>query len=113
MATLTPVAPDRAANQIAGQAAAAGGDDFVNDGKKLLLIEHTNGVGSDVDLTVTTTKTVDGEAVADKTITIPAGERHLIGPFPTTVYNDGDAKVALAYEDHTDIEVAIIDAASV
>ena len=51
--------------------------------------------------------------MADKTITIPAGERHLIGPFPTTVYNDGDAKVALAYEDHTDIEVAIIDAASV
>jgi len=113
MATLTPVAPARAANQFAGQAAAAGGDDFVNDGEKVLVIEHTNGAGSDVDLTITTTKMVDGEDVDDKVITIPAGERHLIGPFPPQVYNDGDGKVALAYSSETDIEVALADCAGV
>jgi len=111
MATLTPVAPARAANQFAGQAAAAGGDDFVNDGKKVLVIENDD-VDS-MDLTITTTKTVDGEAVADKTITIPAGERHLIGPFPPEVYNDGDGKVALAYTDETSVTVALADCAAV
>ena len=109
MATLTPVAPARQANPIPGQAADVGGDDFANDGKKLLLIEHTNGAGSDVDLTITTTKTVDGEDVADKTITVPAGERHLFGPFPTSVYNDGEGKTSLSYSSATDIEVAVID----
>jgi len=111
MATLTPVAPAREANPLAGQAAAAGGDDFLNDGEKLLVIENDD-VDS-MDLTITTTKTVDGEAVADKVITIGAGERHLVGPFPPQVYNDGDGKVALAYTDETGVTVAVIDAASV
>jgi len=111
MATLTPVAPARAANPIAGQAAEAGGDDFANDGRQLLLVD--NGAVGALTLTVTTTKTVDGEAVADKTIAVPAGERHLVGPFPTDVYNDGDGKVAVGYSDHTDVTVAVIDCAGV
>jgi len=111
MATLTPVAPARAANAITGVSAAAGGDDFVNDGKKLVLINNDD--ADSLTLTITTTKTVDGEAVADKTITVPAGERHLIGPFPPNIYNDGDAKVALSYDDETSVTVAVIDAASV
>jgi len=111
MATLTAVAPARTANQIAGVAAAAGGDEFANDGKQLLLIE--NGSGAEIDLTITTEKTVDGEDVADKVIAIPDGERHLIGPFPTQIYNDGDGHVNIGYEDHTNVTVAVIDASSV
>jgi len=46
--------------------------------------------------------------VADKQITIGAGTNHLLGPFPRAIYNDGDGKVALAWSDHTDIELAVI-----
>ncbi len=108
MATLTAVSPARAANAFSMQAAAAGGDDFVNSGSELLLIEHTDELGSDVDLTIVTQQTVDGEDVADKVITIPAGTLHLLGPFPRAIYNDGDDKVQLTYSDETDVEVGVL-----
>jgi len=109
MATLTAVAPARAANPIPGTPADPGGDVFANDGRKLLLVEHTNGAGSDVTLSVAITKDVDGVSVGTKDITIAAGTRHLLGPFPTDIYNDADGQVSLTYSDATDIEVAVID----
>lgn len=108
MAELTPVSPDRAQAELAAASGAAGGDEWANDGKTYLLIEHTNGAGSTVTLTITTSATVDEEAVADKEISIPAGERHIIGPFPTNIYNDGDGHANISYDDETDIEVAVI-----
>ena len=105
MADLTPVSPARAASNFDGVAAAAGGDQFVNTGSELLVIE--NGSGAQMTLTVTTTKQIDGEAVADKTVDIPAGERHLIGPFPPAIYNDNDNKVSLAYSSETSVTVAV------
>lgn len=108
MATLTAVSPERAANELEAVAAAAGGDEFANTGggRRLLVIE--NGSGSPMTLTVTTQATVDGEAADDKTIAVPAGERHLIGPFPASIYNDGDGNVQLAYSDETSVTVAVI-----
>jgi len=106
MAALTPVAPARVPAELEAIAAAAEGDEFANTGKELLLIE--NGAGSPVTLTIETIVTVDGEAVADKDVIIPAGERHIIGPFPTTYYNDGDDLVQLTYTSETDVTVAVI-----
>jgi len=108
MAELTPISPKRAANAFAFSAAEAGGDSFPNTGKELVLVRHTNGAGSDVTLTITTTQQVDGEDVADKQVTIGAGTNHLLGPFPRSIYNDGDGKVSLAWSDATDIELAVI-----
>lgn len=111
MATLTAVAPAREANELTMVAAAAGGDEFVNDGKKLLVVKN-----ADVDaltVTITTQMTVDGEDVADKTVSVPAGETHLVGPFPPNVYNDGDGKVQIGYDDETDVTVGVIDASAV
>jgi len=109
MAQLTPVKPKRAQNQLAGAAASAGGDTFVNTGKELLVVNHTNPGGASVTLTIATDATVDGEAIDDKTVTIPPGERHLIGPFPTSIYsNNANKTVALSYSDETDIEVAVV-----
>lgn len=109
MATLTAVKAARSANLFAAVAAAAGGDDFVNDGKKLLVIEHTNGAGADMTLTIATPMTVDGEDVGEKAIAVVKGTRQLLGPFPKSIYNDGDAKVALTYSSETDVEVSVID----
>ena len=84
MADLTVVSPARAANPLTGESAAAGGDAFANTGKELLVIE--NGSGSPINLTVVTQQEVDGEAVDDKGIAIPAGERH-VRFIPTCVGN--------------------------
>jgi len=111
MATLTAVAPARAVNPFALAGAAELGDEFVNDGKKLFVVN--NGSGAAVEVTFATQKTVDGEAIADKVVDVPNGEQHLLGPFPTDIYNDGDGKVQVTYEDHTSVTVGVIDCASV
>jgi len=106
MADLTPVSPSRAANSFSFASAAAGGDEFPNTGKELVVIK--NGGGSGITLTVTTTLTVDGEPVDDKEITVGAGETHLLGPWPGNIYSDNDGKVSLGYSDNTSVEVAVI-----
>lgn len=109
MATLSAIEPSgRTASAFAFTAADSEGDDFVNDGDVLLMVCHTNGGGSSVTLTVTTVMEIDDEEVADKTITIAAGENHLLGPFPRNIYNDTDGAVALSWSAATDIEVALI-----
>ncbi len=108
MATITAVSPKREANSFSMASAAAGGDEFVNNGGELLLLEHTNGAGADMTLTIVTQQTVDGEAVADKTITIGKGTIQLLGPFPTGIYNDANGKVQLTYSSETDCQLAVI-----
>ncbi|MFO7958998.1 MAG: hypothetical protein R6X33_18080 [Candidatus Brocadiia bacterium] len=109
MATLSAVSPSgRQAGAFTFTAADPLGDDFVNNESELLLVRHTNGAGSSVTLTVTSTMQVDGEDVPDKQISIGPGENHLLGPFPRNIYNDVEGKVALSWSDATDIEVALI-----
>jgi len=97
MATLTASSPSRSAADIAAnQDTASATDEFVNTGKALLLVEHTNSGGTTATLTISMQKTVDGLTVADRTVSIGAGETHLVGPFPTEYYNDNDGKVQLA-----------------
>lgn len=58
-----------------------------NDGRVILHVKKS-GAGS-CDITITTFPTVDGAAVADRVVVIPAttGDK-FIGPFPQDVYND-------------------------
>lgn len=60
-----------------------------NDGRTVLYFENT-GESSSV-VTIVTPTTVDGNAVADKTVTVPAttGKR-FVGPFPPHLYNVGN-----------------------
>jgi len=106
MATLTVQHPSRSANAITQPAAEAGGDVFPNTGKELLLIK--NGSASPITLTIATPATVDGLAVSDRTVAIPAGETHLLGPFPTSYYNNASGQVALTYSDATSVTVAVL-----
>ncbi len=88
-------------------AVAAGGDEFVNDGKDTFVhIKNTNGATRDV--TFATQVTVDGEAVGDKVVTIPAttGDKK-IGPFPTAWYNDSASKVQITYESDAGVTIAV------
>ena len=108
MATHVAQSPAREANAISMVAAEAGGDDWLNNGGDLLLVKHGDDLGSDVTLTVAVPKTVDGQAVDAKEITVAAGSLHALGPWPANIYNDGDGKVALAWSDPADITLAVV-----
>lgn len=75
-----------------------------NDGRVFLHAKNVG--GSPVTLTVSTPGTMDGNAVADYTATIPAttGDK-LIGPFPPRVYNDDDQKLTITVSGATSLAV--------
>jgi len=89
----------RAGKSVTEQLAAATathGDKFLNDGKTFLRIK--NGDASPITVTIQTPGTIDGQALADLTVTIAAtaDEDGLdfqdIGPF-TAIYNQSDGYV--------------------
>lgn len=73
---------------------------FPNDGATKLIVQSTAGA----DVTIETPGTVDGLAVADKVIAIAATKVYVIGPFPTSTYNDtATGKVKVTVSANTDI----------
>lgn len=57
-------------------------------GKVVLYVKNGGGVSTTV--TISTPATVNGLAVADLTVSIPAGEERVIGTFPRGVFNNDD-----------------------
>ena len=109
MSELSKVSPTiETLTNVPGASADGAGDSFINTGDELLLVEHTDDQGSDVDLTFEVNRQVEGLDVPDRTLTIGAGERALIGPFSTQIYNDADGKVQISYSAATNINVAVI-----
>jgi hypothetical protein len=103
MATLTVTSITTAGVSPAGVAAAGGGDSFPNTGGELLLI--TNAGGGDITLTAATSMTVEGLAVADLAVVIPAGQARALGPFPRYLYG---TSVALTYSGVTSVSVKVL-----
>lgn len=86
--------------------AASEGDSFNNNGRTFLWIKDTGTTAPTV--TIEIQETVDGQGVTDPTVAVGSGEERLIGPFPTSIYNDDDDLVQVSYDDETDVEVAAI-----
>ena len=84
---------DPTANAVASE------DSFTNDGKT--LIEVINADASPNTVTIVTQSTVDGLAVADKTVVVPAGEARIIGPFPKQIYNNTSGAVVVQHSNTT------------
>lgn len=78
----------------------ADGASFLNDGVSLLHIWNTSGAGS-VTVSIPIQTSLDGQAVPAKTYAVdntaaPFGTNHMvIGPFPTTLYNNADAALEI------------------
>jgi hypothetical protein len=83
-------------------AAAAGGGDTCPAGDGVFL-EVNNGGGSSVTVTLATPGTVDGLAIADRTATIPAGERWKI-PVPR-LFAKVDGQCDITYSGVTSVTV--------
>jgi len=107
MALLTKQAAARAANDLTFTTSSDDGDTFETNGTEALLVRN-NKAGT-ITLTVTTPKTVDGLAVADLTIEVGTDEVALLGPWPSSIYGDGDRIVSIdAGADYADVEYALI-----
>lgn len=74
------------ATALATAAASGDGNSFTNDGKQYAILEVA-GAAVDVIATFVTQTTVDGQAVADRTVAVGANSRKIVGPFPPETYN--------------------------
>jgi hypothetical protein len=82
-------------------------DEFANTGKELLVIDNVAGIVPCV-VSIESSVTVDGQAVADRVVTVPTGEVMVIGPFNPGIYNDADGLVQISYDQVTDVYVAVL-----
>lgn len=76
-------------------AANADGSYVPNDGRTFLEVENT---GVETTVTIDTPGTVDGLAVANLPVVVPAttGKKH-IGPFPPDTYNQPDGTIKVTF----------------
>lgn len=80
--------------------------EFANDGRTILYFKNT---GSEATITVVSTVTVDGQAVADRALTVPATTgQHCAGVFRETVYNDADGNISFTNDVASGVSVAAI-----
>lgn len=110
MATLTVQTSSRTGLEPSYASCAGGGDEFANTGKQVIHVK--NGDASPHVVTIVTQATVDGLAIADRDVTIPAGEERIIGPFPTGFYNDGGGLAQITYDNVTTQTIAVIELGS-
>ncbi|KXK51953.1 MAG: hypothetical protein UZ13_01509 [Chloroflexi bacterium OLB13] len=104
MATLTVLSPSHLAGSDLDAAAAAGaGDQFLNDGRTILYVKNTNAASRTV--TIVTSPTVAGLALADVAVVVAQNEEKLIGPFDPRYFNDSNGFVQITYSSEVDVTV--------
>jgi len=107
MATLTLQQIVQAGLEPTYQAADSGGELIPNsDGRSLLHIKNSGAATRTV--TFTSTKVVNGLALADQAVSVPAGEDRIVGPFPQDVFNNGSSQVAVSYDNEADLTIAAL-----
>lgn len=86
---------------------AVNGNDFPNTGGEFLHVKNTG--AAPVTLTIPTPVTIDGLAVADRTVSIPATTGDLfIGPFDNSFYGGNDGRVQLDWSAATGVTIAVL-----
>jgi hypothetical protein len=108
MAVLTVNTVTRAGFNVEGSvltAASSGGDSFPNTGREFVVFR--NGDSSSKTVTLVFQTTVDGQSIANRTVSVPAGETFIFGPFPVNYYNDGNGRMNLTYSSVTSCSVGV------
>ena len=73
-----------------------------NDGKTVLHVRN----GADVaNFTIETVSVIDGIALENRTVAVPADSERFIGPFPRNIYGDS---FRFAIDDVSNVEVAVL-----
>ena len=86
-------------------AAYTDGNSFSNNGKTWVEILNLTGATT---LTIDTPNTVDGEAIANPTVSIGANTRYKVGPFPPDVYNRSDDSVRVSVTSIDSVTIAAL-----
>lgn len=88
-------------------ATATDGDAFTNDGHT--FVQVLNASGAPITLTIQTPNTVDGLAITDRTVSVPATTGNkMIGPFPPAIYNQSNGQVYLDWSSATSVTFAVV-----
>jgi hypothetical protein len=96
-------------NGVAPTLAAANVDGIWIQNKGREYIHVLNGSGAPITVTVVTAKTAEGRAIADDTVTIPAGQARLIGPFRHNLHDNpapDKGKVFINFSSVTTVTIA-------
>ena len=88
--------------------AVATADNYIIRNNGRVFLHVVNGGGSPDTVTVVTPKTVADLAVSDLTVSVPAGEERFIGPFPPSVYNDGNGDIDVSHSFATSVTMAVL-----
>lgn len=79
------------------------GDSFINTGSEYVVL-----FGQNFTATMVTQSVVDGQAVGDRTIVFGVSLKYVIvGPFPTSIYNDAASKVQFTYDNVTAAQMCV------
>lgn len=108
MATLTIIDVNRSGWRPEDDAIAAnvGGDQFANDGRPVIWVKNASGGPLTVQVEFADAADIDGVNAGTKDIVVGAGEESIIGPFPTTYFNDASGFVQVGYSGVTSLTVA-------
>jgi hypothetical protein len=85
----------------------ANGHSLDNASQKVIIHVKNASVGS-INVTIPTPGTVDGLAVADLIVAVPASEERFIGPFPRNVYGQAGSLVFVDLSDDTTVTLAAL-----
>lgn len=87
-------------------AAVADGHKIENTGREFVHVKNAS--GASVNVTIQTPGTVDGLAVADRVVAVPASEERMIGPFAPSDYNQDDDEVYVDYSATSSVTAAAV-----
>jgi len=104
--TITKQAISRSGLVATYEAAASTMEYAVSGENAIIHIKNAN--AATLTLTITTSKTIDGLAVADRTVTILTTEEHFIGPFNKTDYADSGDLIQIAFDITSSVTVAVL-----
>lgn len=106
MARLVPQPVQPTGSAVAFAAAAAGGDIFAAADGQLLVLKNTSAAA--INVTLVTPAELDGLAVADIVVSIPAtnGERYV--RVPARLVRDANGDAALTYSAVAGLTVAVV-----
>lgn len=78
-----------------GLTAVSASDTFVNDGHTVLQVNNAS--ASPITVTITSAQQCSQGFSHNVTVTVPASNTQLIGPFPTNRFNDTNNNVTVGY----------------
>lgn len=87
--------------------AVSGGGDKVHPGQHTVL-HLKNGNAAACVVTLVTPGTAEGLAIADLTVSVPAGADKFIGPLPANLFRGADGYVAVSYSVTSSVTAAVL-----